>query len=286
MSTPPAEAIHMGFIGRRARQPYLLMAPAIIVIALCFLIPIANVLVLSVTEPTLTLHNYERIFSVPLYTRVLFNTFKNAAIVTAISLAFGYPVAYTLVRRGPVIAGILLAAVAIPFWTGFLVRTFSWLIIFGSEGPIAKFMRLIGINPPQMLFTTFAALWGMTHILLPYMILALYGVMKRIDLQQLKAAESLGAHPIVAFWQIFVPQSLPGVVTGCVLVFTMCLGFYVTPVLLGTPTDMMLAQLIGQQVQELLAWGFAAALSVMLMVVTFAILATYNRFFGLQRLWG
>jgi putative spermidine/putrescine transport system permease protein len=262
------------------------MAPAIIVVVLCFLIPIANVLLLSVTEPTASLHNYERIFSASLYLRVLFNTVKNSTIVTAICLAFGYPLAYTLVRRGPVVAGCLLAAVAIPFWTGFLVRTFSWLVIFGSEGPIAELMRLMGIKPPQMLFTTFAALWGMTHILLPYMVLALYGVMKGINLQQLKAAESLGARPIVAFWQVFVPQSLPGVVTGCVLVFTMCLGFYVTPVLLGTPTDMMLAQLIGQQVQELLAWGFAAALSVMLMVITFAILATYNRFFGLQRLWG
>lgn len=267
-------------------RPYLLMAPVLAVIALCFFVPILNVLFLSVTEPTVSLKNYERIFSVPLYLRVMVNTFKNAGLVTAICLVLAYPLAYTLVRRGPVIAAFLLAAVAIPFWTGFLVRTFSWLVIFGSEGPVASMMRMIGIQPPRMLFTTFAALWGMTHILLPYMVMALYGVMKGINMQQLKAAESLGAHPIVAFWQVFVPQSLPGVVNGCVLVFTMCLGFYVTPVLLGTPTDMMISQLIGQQVQELLAWGFAAALSVTLMVFAFTILAIYDRFFGLQRLWG
>lgn len=276
----------MAVLGSRANLPYLLMAPAIVVVSLCFLVPIANVLLLSVTEPTVSLQNYERIISVPLYFRVLINTFKNAAIVTAVCLVLAYPLAYTIVRRGPLIAALLLAAVAIPFWTGFLVRTFSWLVIFGAEGPVAKVMRLVGVDPPQMLFTTFASLWGMTHILLPYMVLALYGVMKRINLQQLKAAESLGARPIVAFWQVFVPQSLPGVVNGSVLVFTMCLGFYVTPVLLGTPRDMMLAQLIGQQVQELLAWGFAAALAVMLMVFTFSILAIYDRFFGLQRLWG
>lgn len=276
----------MTSIGSRRNLPYLLMAPALIVITLCFLVPIANVLVLSVTEPTVSLHNYERILSAPVYLRVLVNTFKNAAIVTAVCLVLAYPLAYTIVRRGPVIAALLLAAVAIPFWTGFLVRTFSWLVLFGTEGPIASVMRMVGITPPRMLFTSFAALWGMTHILLPYMVMALYGVMKRIDLGQLKAAESLGAHPIIAFWQVFVPQSLPGIVNGCVLVFTICLGFYVTPVLLGTPTDMMLAQLIGQQVQELLAWGMAAALSVMLMVVTFTILAIYDRFFGLQRLWG
>lgn len=270
----------------KAAKPYLLMTPVVAVIAVCFLVPILNVLFLSFTEPTVSLHNYARIFSVPLYLRVLANTFKNAALVTAICLVLAYPLAYTLVRRGPVIAAILLAAVAIPFWTGFLVRTFSWLVIFGAEGPVAGVMRWAGFEPPRMLFTTFAALWGMTHILLPYMVMALYGVMKRINTQQLKAAESLGATPIVAFWRVFVPQSLPGVINGCVLVFTMCLGFYVTPVLLGTPTDMMIAQLIGQQVQELLAWGFAAALSVMLMICTFAILAIYDRLFGLQRLWG
>lgn len=276
----------MTTLGSRRNLPYLLMAPVLIVVVLCFLVPIANVLVLSVTEPAFSLHNYERIISAPVYLRVLVNTFKNAAIVTGVCLVLAYPLAYTIVRRGPVIAALLLAAVAIPFWTGFLVRTFSWLVLFGTEGPVASVMRMIGITPPRMLFTSFAALWGMTHILLPYMVMALYGVMKRIDLGQLKAAESLGAHPIVAFWLVFVPQSLPGIVNGCVLVFTICLGFYVTPVLLGTPSDMMLAQLIGQQVQELLAWGMAAALSVMLMVVTFTILAIYDRFFGLQRLWG
>src|SRR5262249_31716974 len=161
---------------------------------------------------------------------------------------------------------------------------FSWLVIFGAEGPVAKAMRFVGVDPPQMLFTTFASLWGLTHILLPYMVMALYGVMKRIDLRQLKAAESLGAPPVVAFWQVFVPQSLPGVVNGSVLVFTMCLGFYITPVLLGTPRDMMISQLIGQQVQELLAWGFAAALAVMLVAFTYLVLAIYDRFFGLQQL--
>jgi putative spermidine/putrescine transport system permease protein len=269
----------------RAR-PYLLMAPAIVAIAILFLVPIVNVLVLSVTDPKLSMDNYRRIVSVPLYLRVMANTFKNSAFVTIGCLILAYPVAYAIVRRGRAVATLLLAAVAIPFWTGFLVRTFSWIVIFGNEGPIANVLRMIGIHPPQMLFTTFAALWGMTNILLPYMVMALYGVMKKINLQQLKAAESLGATPLVAFWKVFFPQSLPGVINGSVLVFTMCLGFYVTPVLLGTPSDMMIAQLIGQQVQEILAWGFAAALSVTLMIVTFTILAVYDRFFGLQRLWG
>lgn len=264
---------------------YFLVAPVAIFIILAFVLPMINVILLSVTEPSLSIANYTRIFSAPVYMRVLLNTFINAAWVTVLCLILAYPLAYALVRRGPVLAALLLVAVAVPFWTGFLVRTFSWIVIFGSEGPIAVAMRAIGITPPRMLFTTFAALWGMTHILLPFMVLALFSVMKRIDLRQTKAAQSLGATPTKAFWLVFVPQSLPGVVNGSVLVFTMCLGFYVTPVLLGTPHDMMLAQLIGQQVEELLAWGFASALAVVLMVVTFTIMGIYNHYFGLNRLW-
>jgi putative spermidine/putrescine transport system permease protein len=266
--------------------PYCLMAPALLAVLLLFIVPISNTLFLSVSDPSLSLANYRRIFLVPLYLKVLFNTFRNAAIVTAACLILAYPLAYAMVRRGPLVSSILLIAVAIPFWTGFLVRTFSWLIIFGKEGPVAKMMLRVGITPPKMLFTSFASLWGMTHILLPYMVLALYGVMKQINLQQLKAAESLGARPVTAFWQIFVPQSVNGVVSGSILVFTMCLGFYVTPVLLGTPTDLMLAQLIAEQVQDLLAWGFAAALSVVLLTATLILLGLYGRFFGLQKLWG
>jgi putative spermidine/putrescine transport system permease protein len=127
---------------------------------------------------------------------------------------------------------------------------------------------------------------GMTHILLPNMVMALYGVMKRIDPAHLRAAASLGAPPLAGFRHVFLPLSLPGVVNGCLLVFTLCLGFYVTPVLLGSPRDMMISQLIAQQVEELLAWGFAAALAAVLLVVTLAVLVVYNRVAGLDRLWG
>jgi putative spermidine/putrescine transport system permease protein len=246
------------------REGYLLVAPAILFIAVLFILPIINVLILSVTEPTVSVSNYQRIFTVPVYIRVLGITFKNATIVTTICLILAYPLAYSLVRRGPWVTTLLLAAVA----------------------PVANLMRFAGISrPPQMLFTTFSALWGMTHILLPYMTLALYGVMRKIDLQHLKAAESLGARPLQAFWLVFVPQSFPGIINGSVLVFAMCLGFYVTPVLLGSPSDVMLAQLIGQQVEELLAWGFASALAMVLMATTFILLGIYNYFFGISRLW-
>ena len=173
------------------------------------------------------------------------------------------------------------------FWTGFIVRTYAWLVILGSKGPVVAAFAALGLGqPPQLLFTSFSAALGMTHILLPYMVLALFAVMRRIDPGHLRAAESLGAAPFAAFRNVYFPLSLPGVVNGSVLVFTVCLGFYVTPILLGTPRDMMISQLINQQIDTLLAWGFASALSVVLLVVTTSVLLVYNRYAGLDRLWG
>jgi ABC-type spermidine/putrescine transport system permease subunit I len=182
---------------------------------------------------------------------------------------------------------ILLVAVGLCFWTGFVVRTYAWLVILGNKGPVVALYGLAGWGrPPQLLFTSFSSTLGMTHVLLPYMIFALYGVMRRIDPSYLRAAEGLGAPPWRGFLDVFLPLSLPGVVNGCVLVFTMCLGFYVTPILLGTPKDMMISQLISQQIEDLLAWGFASAIAVVLLCCTMVLLAIYNRFAGLDRLWG
>ena len=174
------------------------------------------------------------------------------------------------------------------FWTGFLVRTYAWLVILGNKGPLVATYHALGLGSPapKLLFTSFASTLGMTHILLPYMILALFAVMKKIEPDHLKAAASLGARPRAAFSEVFLPLSLPGVVNGSLLVFVICLGFFVTPILLGTPRDMMISQLINQQIEELLAWGFASAVAVILLVATGLILGVYNRFAGLDRLWG
>jgi putative spermidine/putrescine transport system permease protein len=160
-------------------------------------------------------------------------------------------------------------------------------VILGNKGPVSAVYALAGWGkPPQLLFTSFASTLGMTHVLLPYMVLALYGVMRKIDPSLTRAAEGLGARPFRAFRHVFLPLSLPGVVNGCVLVFTMCLGFYITPILLGTPKDMMISQLISQQIEDLLAWGFASSIAVVLLACTLVLLGIYNRFAGLDRLWG
>jgi len=265
----------------------LLVAPAMLYLFVLFIIPIGYMLLLSVTDPSLSLNNYRRLFTVPLYLTVMFNTFKVSAIVTLACLLLGYPLAYVMARRNDWVAVAFLVAVGMSFWTGFLVRTYAWLVILGNKGPVSAFYAFAGLGrPPQLLFTSFSSTLGMTHILLPYMVLALYGVMRKIDPSYLRAAESLGARPVPAFRHVFLPLSLPGVVNGCVLVFTICLGFYITPILLGTPRDMMISQLINQQIEDLLAWGFASAIATVLLSATLILLAVYNRFAGLDRLWG
>jgi putative spermidine/putrescine transport system permease protein len=272
---------------RDGMAAWLLVAPAALSIIVLFIIPIGYVLLLSVTDPTVSLAHYRRLFTVPLYTSVMVNTFKTSLIVTVACLLLGYPLAYVMARRNDVVSIIFLIAVGLSFWTGFVVRTYSWLIILGNKGPVATAYALAGWGrPPQLLFTSFSSTLGMTHILLPYMVLALYGVMRKIDPSYLRAAESLGARPFAGFRHVFLPLSLPGVVNGSVLVFTMCLGFYITPILLGTPKDMMISQLISQQIEDLLAWGFASAIAVVLLAATLVLLGIYNRFAGLDRLWG
>jgi len=265
----------------------LLVAPAALTIIVLFAIPIGYVLLLSVTDPNVSLEHYRRLFNVPLYADVMVNTFRTSLIVTGACLLLGYPLAYVMARRNDVIGILLLIAVGLSFWTGFVVRSYAWLVILGNKGPVTAIYVMAGLSkPPQLLFTSFSSTLGMIHILLPYMVLALYGVMRKIDPSYLRAAEGLGARPFVAFRYVFLPLSLPGVVNGALLVFTMCLGFYVTPILLGTPKDMMISQLINQQIEDLLAWGFASAIAVVLLACTLVLLALYNRVAGLDRLWG
>jgi putative spermidine/putrescine transport system permease protein len=274
-------------VSREGVTAALLVAPATLAVVMLFVVPIGYVLLLSVTDPTISLEHYRRLFTVPLYTSVMLSTFRTALVVSLACLALGYPLAYVMARRSDALGAILLLAVGLSFWTGFVVRTYAWLVILGNKGPLSALYAAVGLGrPPQLLFTSFSSTIGMTHILLPYMVLALYGVMRKIDPSYLRAAEGLGAPPWRGFLHVFLPLSLPGVVNGCVLVFTMCLGFYVTPILLGTPKDMMISQLISQQIEDLLAWGFASAIAVVLLCCTLGLLAVYNRFAGLDRLWG
>ncbi|MDW9853714.1 ABC transporter permease subunit [Sinorhizobium meliloti] len=266
--------------------PMPLMAPAVIFLALFFLVPLGYVVWMSLSQPVIGLQNFGRLLNSSLFASVLYNTFKTALLVTLLSLLFAYPLAYAAANGSKRFATFLLTVVALSFWTSYLVRTYAWMVILGNQGPVTALLSWFGWDPtPKILFTTFSATLAMTHALIPFMTMSLFAVMKRIDPLYVRAAENLGAHPFRAFVSVYLPLSAPGIVNGCTLVFITCLGFYVMPVLLGSPRDQMIAGIIGDQIEQTLDFGLGSAISIVLLALTLAAYALYNRFFGLDRLW-
>ncbi len=285
---PPASAL-LGWIRQRPAAGYvLLLSPALVFLLVLYAYPLARILWISVSDPAFSLEHYGRFFSVPLYVRVIGVTFRVAVTVTIVCLLLGYPTAYLLTTVSTTRRNLLLILVLLPFWTSLLVRTYAWIAILQREGVINKLLRGVGLleEPVQMVYNTLGVIIGMTHVLLPFMILPLYSVMSAIDRNLVKAGQTLGATPAQAFWHVFVPLSLPGVGAGCLLVFISALGFFVTPAVLGGPRDMLISQLISMQVSVTLNWGFASAIAFILLAATIAIYVVYDRFFGLDRMWG
>ena len=267
----------------------LLVLPAAAFLAVFFLMPLIEMSARSVTEPAgAGLSNYARFFAEEAYVRVLANTFWIAIITTTACLLIGFPFAYLMTVAPGRIAGLLLIAVLLPFWSSALVRTFAWQVILRDTGIINSFLVDFGLvsEPLPLIRTTTGVVIGMTHILLPFMVLPIWAVLRRIDPEYGRAASNLGASPATAFRRIVLPLSLPGVLAGCLLVFVLALGFYITPALLGGPRDQMISQLIVEQVERQLDWGFAAAMSVLLMATTFAILFAASRFVRLRDVFG
>lgn len=222
-----------------------------------------------------TLEYLAHIFTTDIYLKVLWLTLKIAFLVTLFSLLFAYPVAYMLVRtESGLWKKLILAAVLIPFWISLLVRTYAWTILLQKNGAINKLLMELGIiaEPLNLLYNSTGVIIGMTHILLPYMVLSLYSVMEGIDQRLLQAAEGMGARPWKAFMQIFFPLSLPGVLAGSLLVFVMGLGYYITPALLGGADTPMIAMLIESNINTTLNWHLASALALVLFVATLLLL--------------
>ena len=267
-------------------SPALLSAPVVIFLAAVFLIPLGYVIWMSVSEPNPGFGNFIDIFRSPVFFQVVWQTFRTAFIVTVCTLLISYPLAYAAANGSKGMAAFLLTVVALSFWTSFLVRTYAWMVILGTQGPVSDLFAALGWNPPpRILFTTFSATLAMTHALVPFMTLALYAVMNRIDRRLVQAAANLGATPVRAFLTVYLPLSAPGIVNGCTLVFIMCLDFYVMPVLLGSPSDQMIAGVIGDQIEQMMDFGLASAMSIVLLTITLTLYAIYNHFVGLDRLW-
>lgn len=268
-------------------RAWLLVLPVTIFLGGAFVLPLIEILVLSVSEGDYWLSAYIEFFTTDFYNIILLRTFGIAFMVTLFCLALAYPMAYVIVRVGGSLGFGLLLIVAMSFWTSFLVRIFAWLVILGNRGPVVALLEWFAPGEsPEVLFTRFSVVVGLVHGMIPFMVMAIYASMRKIDPNNLRAAASLGATPFQGFRHVFLPLSLPGVVNGCTLVFIICAGFYVTPVLLGGARDQMIAGLIGQQIEELLEWGQASAMAMVLLFAILILYALYNRFVGLDRLWG
>jgi putative spermidine/putrescine transport system permease protein len=261
-----------------------LVVPAVLFLLLFFVYPLISILLRSVTTPELGLHNFARFFDSPVYTRVLLNTLQMSLVVTGVCLLLGYPYAYLMNLVGGRRAGLLLIAVLIPFWSSVLVRTYAWTVVLQDNGIINSFLISLGvIEQPLSLVRNFTGVViGMVHILLPFMVLPIYAVMQRIDLDLVRAASSLGASPLTAFRRVFLPLSLPGVYAGSLLVFVVALGFYITPALLGSARAPMLSELVVQQIQQVRNWGMGSMLGVVLLIVTLVVLAVVSRVINIK----
>jgi ABC-type spermidine/putrescine transport system permease subunit I len=252
--------------------------PALLLLFVFFLFPVVRMLGFSIEGGSFEW--YAKALGEGLYLQVFLNTFEIALWVTAICLLLGYPLGFLLATTTPGWATAGFIFVLLPLWTSVLVRTYAWMVLLGRNGVFNRLLLEGGvIADPLPLLNNFAGvLIGMVHVLLPYMVLPIYGAVRRVDPALVSAAEGLGASNARIFRRIYLPLTLPGIFAGSVIVFVLSLGFFITPALLGGGRVMMLAVLIEQQVHETLNWPFAAALSASLLVVTLAVYAAAQRF--------
>ncbi len=223
-----------------------------------------------------------------IYVRLFGRTFAVSLAVTVFCLFLGYPIAY-LIAHAPVRrAGWLLALVLVPFWTSLLVRTTSWIVLLQTQGVINDLLVWAGLVADDgriaLVHNMTGTLVAMTHILLPFMVLPLYSVMRSIPRRQMAAAASLGAGFPRAFWRVYWPQTVPGVGAGSLLVFILAIGYYITPALVGGQSGQLISNFIAYHMQTSLNWGLASALGGILLLSVAALYLVYDRVVGVERM--
>jgi putative spermidine/putrescine transport system permease protein len=265
-----------------------LLLPAVAYLLAVFVAPLIRILGLSLFDPGFTLRHFQHVFRSEAYLSVLLTTFEVSGSVTVLTLVLGYPVAYVMARSRPPVTALLTVIVLLPFLTSILVRSFAWMVILGRQGLVNTLLLAAGLiaEPLPLMYNRLGVYIGLVQVLLPMMILPLYSTMTGIDRHLLRASASLGAGRLGTFWKVFFPLSLPGVVAGSLLVFIQTLGFFITPALLGGRRDVMIAQLIELQLNQLLNWGLAAAIALILLGATLTLFVAYTRLVGVDRLWG
>ena len=263
-----------------------LATPSVLTIIAVIMIPVGWLFYLSFIGKggEFSLENYQRMIEYKSYARVYLITFEVSILTTLVCILIGYPLAYFLSQLPHRIAGIFMLTVLLPFWTSLLVRTYAWLVLLQKKGLLNEFAMHIGLweAPVKLVHNMTGTLIGMAHIMLPFLVLPLYGAMRRIETNLMQAAANLGAKPVQAFWKVFFPMSMPGMVAGSLIVFVLCLGFYVTPAVLGGGRVVMVATQITAILENQFNWGAASALGVVLLIATIIILYLAGRMLKLD----
>ena len=220
------------------------------------------------------------------YLDIFARTFWMGLVITAICLVLAYPLAYLLANLPARKSNLLMIMVLLPFWTSILVRVAAWIVLLQSSGLINGALLKMGLidEPLQLVFNRAGVYIAMVHILLPFMILPIYSVMKNISPSYMRAAISLGCHPFASFWRVYFPQTLAGVGAGCLLVFIISIGYYITPALLGSPNDQMVSYFVAFYTNTTINWGMATALGGLLLLATMLLYVVYSWLVGASRL--
>ena len=267
----------------------LLLAPALVMVVILLIMPLCWLAFQSVqTEDGFSLANYLRIFQESIYWDTFALTFKISFLVTILSIIMGFPIAYAASRLHGFWANLVLICVILPFWTSVLVRAYAWLVLLQRRGLVNQTLMDLGIidQPLNLMHNTTGTVIGTLHVMLPFMVLPLYSVMKKIPQDLMQASESLGAKPFYTFRRVFLPMAAPGIMAGSILVFVICLGFFITPELLGGGRTILVSMLVQRNVELYHAWGAASAVGLVLLFVVFLIFWGINRFIPIERILG
>jgi putative spermidine/putrescine transport system permease protein len=277
--------------GRQRLQlhPLWLTAPGLLFLAIFLAWPTLKLMLLSFqnSDGQFSLDVWHQMFGAGIYVKVMLNTFIIALQTTLTCLLIGYPVAYWLAQRSENARRRLMWLILLPFWTSALLKNFAWMVLLSRRGILSEILMGLGADQPlNVLYTRGVVVFAMVHSMLPLAIITMLPTMTNVDSRLLPAAHTLGASRVNAFWRIFFPLSMPGLVAACLLIFIGSLGFFITPALLGSPQDSVIGQLLITQVQQLLNWRLAGAIAMMLLVVTLFVCFCYDKLFGMSSITG
>ena len=276
------------------RRPWILLSPALVFITALVVVPMAFILVYSFYEnidlaqdvPAFQFGNWQELLTDSYYRTAIWKTLRLSLIVTVLAAVLGYIPAYVIAMTRYRHKWLLLLLLIIPFWISFIIRTLSWIHIFGNQGALNGLLRFLGLTdaPLSMMYTEFTVIVGFIHVFLPYMILNIYVSLEGIDQNLEPAARTLGATPWQAFKEVTLPLSVPGLAAGCLLVFVLTGGSYVTPLILGGPSDFLFGNLVYDAVVTELNWPMGATLSFALLLFLGSVVVLYSKLMGMDQL--